>query len=384
MKARIARICPPEGGRIIAVSDVHGYVDYLEELLKKLYFNKSDMLILVGDLIEKGPRSLETVRYVLRQMESGAQVHAVMGNVEYDRLGAFFDDSGDGVRHFMDMLSYHIQRWKHGFFPDILTEMGIDAQALVRDWRDKRLQEDAVRDLKRRIREGYEKELDFLWHLPTVLLCGNFLFVHAGVSSDSLSKLQDEDAVSCMKRDAFLQEDVRFEKYVVVGHWPVCLYREEASVAPIFDERKHIIAIDGGCALKTAAQLNALVLPEGAEDMRGAFFESYDDFPVFIAPKDQPYRAPGMYVRYFDSRVEILERTEDMARLRHLGSGKEFLAPLAFLFHKNGEIHCDDYADTFLSVKTGDRLSVILENSFGKFVKKDGRIGWYAPSEVRI
>ena len=40
MNTKIEKITPKGNGRIIAVSDVHGCVTYLEGLLRKIYFTK--------------------------------------------------------------------------------------------------------------------------------------------------------------------------------------------------------------------------------------------------------------------------------------------------------------------------------------------------------
>ena len=65
-----------------------------------------------------------------------------------------------------------------------------------------------------------------------------------------------------MKNDDFRGQGHSFEKYVIVGHWPVTLYHEHIpSAAPIFDWDRKIISIDGGCVLKIDGQLNALILP---------------------------------------------------------------------------------------------------------------------------
>ncbi|CAG8517795.1 4365_t:CDS:2 [Paraglomus brasilianum] len=51
--------------RLIFIGDVHGMLHELEELLNKLKYNKErDHLIFVGDLVTKGPHSLEVARHV--------------------------------------------------------------------------------------------------------------------------------------------------------------------------------------------------------------------------------------------------------------------------------------------------------------------------------
>lgn len=51
--------------RLIVIGDVHGCLEELKHLLKKASFNKAtDHIIFVGDLVAKGPFSLETLTYV--------------------------------------------------------------------------------------------------------------------------------------------------------------------------------------------------------------------------------------------------------------------------------------------------------------------------------
>ncbi len=67
-----------------------------------------------------------------------------------------------------------------------------------------------------------------------------------------------------MKNDDFLGQGHSFDKWVIVGHWPVTLYHPDIqSAAPILLPGRRIASIDGGCVLKLDGQLNALILPGG-------------------------------------------------------------------------------------------------------------------------
>lgn len=68
--------------RIIIIGDVHGCLDELKDLLVKCeYDSASCTLIFVGDLVNKGPYSAETVNYVRNQ---GA--YCVRGNHDESAL----------------------------------------------------------------------------------------------------------------------------------------------------------------------------------------------------------------------------------------------------------------------------------------------------------
>lgn len=60
------------------IGDVHGCYDELRQLLRKIHFNTDkDRLIFVGDLINRGPKSLEVLRFV---RDLGESATVVLGN----------------------------------------------------------------------------------------------------------------------------------------------------------------------------------------------------------------------------------------------------------------------------------------------------------------
>jgi len=50
--------------RVVVISDVHGCLDVLDRLLEKLNITNSDLLIFVGDLVNKGDNGPGVVRRV--------------------------------------------------------------------------------------------------------------------------------------------------------------------------------------------------------------------------------------------------------------------------------------------------------------------------------
>jgi len=87
-----------EGGRIIFVGDVHGCFDELQELLEIAQRDPArDTVVLLGDMVRKGPKSVEVVRWA---RENGAL--AVRGNHDDAvlamslRRGKYSEARGDG------------------------------------------------------------------------------------------------------------------------------------------------------------------------------------------------------------------------------------------------------------------------------------------------
>jgi len=76
---------PSEHQRVLIVGDIHGCCDEFKEMLRILKHRKDqDILILAGDLVNKGPKSVEVLRLA---RELGA--HAVVGNHELASLRGF-------------------------------------------------------------------------------------------------------------------------------------------------------------------------------------------------------------------------------------------------------------------------------------------------------
>ena len=118
--SRLASVIRPQiepGRRVIAVSDIHGNLPYLQGLLKKLRFSPDDVLILVGDLLEKGQYSLATLRYVM-ELQKTHTVYPLCGNCD-DIAQAFLENRPGIDEAVWPILRY----WKER---STLLQMGLE------------------------------------------------------------------------------------------------------------------------------------------------------------------------------------------------------------------------------------------------------------------
>lgn len=348
------------GRRVIAISDIHGNPLYLQGLLKKLRFSPDDVLILVGDLLEKGTHSLGVLRYVM-ELQKNHTVYSLCGNC--DHIDRVFLEGRPGVDETLwPILNYWRER-------STLLQMGLElGHPMPQRASD-------LPALRAALLDYYPREAQFLLTLPHILEAGNFIFVHGGIPRED--RLEDLDAYSCMKNDDFLGQGHSFQKWVVVGHWPVTLYDPHIQCAnPLLHQARHIASIDGGCVLKLDGQLNALVIP----DINGDRLEtaSYDDFPLVTALEAQQPCENSLNIRWSDSVVEVLAEGGDCVFIRHPTSGRTMWLPRDYVsVWQDGKTHTEDATDYRLPVAAGDRLSLVRRTQRGCLVKKGGITGWY-------
>lgn len=346
--------------RVIAVSDIHGNLPFLRGVLEKANFSAEDVLILVGDLFEKGRESLGVLRYLLELMESHT-VYPLCGNCDYiDRV---FLEGKPGI----DQELWPVFRfWKErSLILQLGAELGVQPQCA-----------EDLPGLREAILAKFSRETEFIMTLPHILEAGNFLFVHGGVPRED--RLEELEAYPCMKNDNFMGQGHSFDKWVVVGHWPVTLYDPHIpSAKPIIDRERHIVSIDGGCVLKVDGQLNALIIPDiNGDEMSHVAF---DGLPVVTALDDQEPSADPLNIRWSDSAVEVLREEGDCCWCRHLSTGRELWILKEYIYPRrnDGLIHCEDTTDYLLPVAAGERLALVRRSSRGYLVKKHGATGWY-------
>lgn len=402
LKTTFQHIEAAPGQRILVISDIHGHFNHLVQLLRKMEYNGDDILVIVGDLVDKGPESLRVVQYVMDLCRQHP-VYVSAGNVDMGRLWMIEDDSQEETESFIGFLKWNQEYWGSSFCQEMLADIGIGLHQLTAE---------NVLEYKRQLRSHFQVELEFLRSRPTILTAGKYLFVHGGVPTDDIGKLEGTDAKAYLKNDNFLNQGYQFQNYTVLtGHWPTCLYRNEyEDVSPLFDKEKGIICIDGGCGLKSSGQLNGIILPDCRANMEEIYWTSYDKYPVVKALDKQEDKPASLHIQYFDSQVEILncqkedtepqgtetqstepqdsktpdrekkdtEIQEKICTIRHLSTGKILEAPRKWISNwGNQEFHCDDYCDAVLQVEPGEMLSVLFEAGAKRYVKSRGRIGWY-------
>jgi len=153
------------GFNVWVIGDVHGYYNTLESLLKSLELKRDDVVVLLGDLIDRGPRSAHVVKYV-RESDN---TYTIRGNHEQMMIDGFDEKS------FFKDLNIDSRIWYHNG--------GIDTEAsYIRLYGG-----------EERACEEAAKDAEWMQQLATEIVLDEWRLVHGGYDQNHDVEGQGED-----------------------------------------------------------------------------------------------------------------------------------------------------------------------------------------------
>ncbi|MFE6137322.1 metallophosphoesterase [Bacillus sp. NPDC057893] len=355
---KIQKLLIPKGVRVIVISDIHGELNLLKELLHKVNFKDDDYLIINGDLCEKGNDSIGVVNYVMDLVVSKPNVYVVEGNCEVV-VEALVNENPA-------LINYLCTR-KNTIFNEWLGQLNVTIN-----------EESDICEVKNILMSHFSKEIMWLTELPTVIETEDYIFVHAGLEDREDWKQTDRKNAIAMPE--FFNRSHRADKYVIVGHWPVVNYSEKApSNNPVIDKNKKIIAIDGGNAIKEAGQLNAFIIQRTPTGDTFSYTH-VDYFPAYAVLAD--FNANSVMqggVTYPHYYIEPVERMKDFTICKQIGTNELLYVKSEYIKQlESGEYTVKtDISCAQINIRKGDTVSLIDGSCMGyDLIKKDGVEGW--------
>jgi serine/threonine protein phosphatase 1 len=207
-------------------------------LLKRSEYNPStDQLVLLGDYMDRGPKSKQALELVMDLAEDGAIT--LRGNHDQMFLDFMNDDTPRKAQHYM----------ANGGQKTLETYVGSEhfADGVTLD---------NLKTAKTYIKENYPEHIDFMSRLFYYYEMGNHLFIHAGFDP-TLDDWKDTSKYDMIWiRAPFLEADHPYNFTVVHGHTPAQVIRGEKDDSIYFGDKK--IGIDGACAY--GGRLNCLII----------------------------------------------------------------------------------------------------------------------------
>jgi serine/threonine protein phosphatase 1 len=226
----------PEGMRVYAIGDVHGYADLLMAMHQRIADDLAARpvadwrIIHVGDYVDRGPDSKGVIDFLLARIAIEKRIVALRGNHDQGMLD--FLQAPDPFGMFAQNGGGETAR-SYGVCLDFSDEEALHATA--------RMLATAIPAMHMR----------FLAERPFSTALGDFFFCHAGIEPGVA--LDDQSPRMLMWiRDYFLNFEGLHPKVIVHGHTP----------QPEVDLRPNRINVDTGIYMRQ--KLSAIVL-EGAE-----------------------------------------------------------------------------------------------------------------------
>lgn len=189
-------------GRRLVISDVHGCFSTLSALLYKLQIQSNDQVFLLGDYVNKGPKSLDTLDLILH-LNSLPNYFALLGN--HDQL--LLDYLTSGSKSIRKQL---IELNNSDFFEI-----------------------------------SHQKKMNYvsaLAKLPCYLELDNYLLVHAGFNFHLKEPFHSKEDM-LMIREFIYHPEKAHHKQIIHGHYP---HDKKTIVESIVSDKK-IIPLDNGC-----------------------------------------------------------------------------------------------------------------------------------------
>ncbi|MCM3337524.1 serine/threonine protein phosphatase [Paenibacillus sp. MER TA 81-3] len=219
--------------RILAISDIHGELEKFEQLLETVHYDPNqDQLLLLGDYIDRGPRSRDVIQKVRVLQQQGAI--ALMGNHEKMMLDAFRNEDKALGRWFRNGARQTLLSYDYPFQANETEEVPVLAHL---EWTD---------ELK--------ETVSFLEKLPYYYETDAYIFVHAGVEPGVPLSDCDPNRLVWIRGEFY--DGYCGAKTVIFGHTNT---KSLHGTDDVYFAANRIIGIDGGCVY--GGRLNCLELP---------------------------------------------------------------------------------------------------------------------------
>lgn len=235
----------PDGNRIYAVGDIHGRIDLLTDIRRKISEDirsfggsENNTVVYLGDYIDRGLDSKETLDTLIKVPIDNAESVFLKGNHE-EMLLIFLDDASIGPT----WLSYGGDAFLYSY--KIEMPVGFSKK-------------EKFNKIQERLKETLPAQhLDFIRSLELSYELGDYFFVHAGIlPGKPLSKQTPRDMLWI--GEEFTMDQSVHEKRIIHGH----------TVTKSPEVRHNRIGIDAGAVY--GGKLYCLVL----EGDKGKFLSS--------------------------------------------------------------------------------------------------------------
>ena len=221
--------------KVFVISDIHGELKMMEEILEN-WEEEKEQLIILGDLADRGPNSKGTIELAYHLVTQKGAI-LIKGNHD-DMLEKYLEQPAEHQLHY----------YMNGGEATLRSLLG-----------DKLLIDNPERNAKL-VKKNYPWLLPFLKSFIYFYEWEDYLFVHAGVDLTLKSWKDSTKRDFIWIREGFFDQKNTTNKRIIFGHTVTSKLHDDSSNFNIWESRDGLIGIDGGAVY--GGKLNALRLSE--------------------------------------------------------------------------------------------------------------------------
>ena len=225
------------------MSDLHGNYDAYMKLLEIIRFSPSDMLYILGDILDRGPHPIR----IIQDLMARPNVVCLAGNHEHMALAC------------LPFLMQEITE-------DSLEDFNQDRMEQLLNWQENG-SATTIEEFSKLTRDAQQAVIDFIADFELyeeVQVNGEiYILVHAGLGNFRPAReLWDYDLVELVGQRPDYDKPYFPDKYVITGHTPTMAIPNNPRPGQIYRCNRHI-AID--CGAGFGGKLACLCLETGQE-----------------------------------------------------------------------------------------------------------------------
>ena len=195
---------------IFAIGDIHGCLNQLISIHDQIfnyknYKKEEDLLIYIGDYIDRGPKSKQVIDQILQLKNKEIKTVFLMGNHEEMMIDFLFNKINN------------LENWLINGADQTFKSYDIEVVEFIKDGFEDHIIDKLRKVLIEKLGNGH---LNFFKNLQLTFSVAQYLFVHAGIDpKKNLTNQSKQDYLWARSSD-FFHKDFKAEKIIVHGHTP--------------------------------------------------------------------------------------------------------------------------------------------------------------------
>lgn len=321
---------------VYLISDIHANLELLKKILKDINFSHNDYLFILGDIIEKGDYSLDTLSYIRSLILNDYNIYITLGNC--DNVINEFVKPVDANK-----LYYYSKVLGHTILNELFEKLNLDYTNESFD----------INQNIDKIYLNFKEYFDFINSFyDAIYLNDDILLMHSTIDEAKKKKYIEDDIL----------ENIALKKLNICGHMPVQMFKNNfISSKPIIHD--NFLHIDGGNNVVLFGGLNLVKLDLNTLNYE---YKTYYNYPKYIVLND--FRGKGD--TYIPSLIKIDE-------YQKIGNLVKFKYNDKVLYSKliNNKNYCYDSLNIFLKLNKNDIVYCPFYNEEISIIIKDNIVG---------